>query len=309
MISVIIPTYNRKKMLKTAIFSVLAQIYENYEIIVVDDCSSDGTLEFIRKKFKDEIDMKRLRIYRNKTNRNKSYSRNFGVQKARGDKVAFLDDDDFWMPNHLSVLAKSMKNNPGFKFFSTNAIVYLPSGRSVKVVEGLKSGSGIKYRELFLKGKLASSNCVLMDKEFFLFLGGFDEETELYEDRYFFSKAVLEEDVYFCEMPTVGFCPGTHSYSLQQNRESMAYDKEKICNEIFSLINKSTLKFSKSLKRDIYFNLSYQFSFVELTRSYRYLFNTLKVDPLFVLNLLFWRQLVFIIRKKGLNSDQFEEVI
>lgn len=97
-VSVIIPTYNRARYLHRAIQSVLDQRFPDLEIIVVDDASTDDTAQVI-EGFRDP----RIRYFRHNTNRREAASRNTGVQNAVGDYIAFLDDDDVWLPDKLAI--------------------------------------------------------------------------------------------------------------------------------------------------------------------------------------------------------------
>ena len=93
-VSVIVPTHNRADLLPRAIDSVLAQTYGSYEILIVDDCSSDDTQDVIAG-FSDP----RIRSFRHDRNRGQSAAVNTGIAHARGGYVGFLDDDDEWLPN------------------------------------------------------------------------------------------------------------------------------------------------------------------------------------------------------------------
>lgn len=89
--SVIIPTFNRKNMLAEAIDSVLKQTQKSLEVIIIDDCSTDGTEELV-KSITDE----RVRYFKNEENSGSEFSRNFGLKHARGKYITFLDDDDYY---------------------------------------------------------------------------------------------------------------------------------------------------------------------------------------------------------------------
>lgn len=90
-VSVVIPTYNRANLISRSIMSVLSQTYQDFEIIVVDDASTDGTKDVV-KSFADS----RIRYLRNKKNRGPSIARNIGIHKSVGKTIAFLDSDDEW---------------------------------------------------------------------------------------------------------------------------------------------------------------------------------------------------------------------
>lgn len=96
LISVIIPTYNRKEKLVKCIESVLGQSYEKIEVLVVDDASTDGTEEL----FKNIAD-RRLKYFRYETNRGACYARNYGAERAEGELLAFQDSDDVWHADKL----------------------------------------------------------------------------------------------------------------------------------------------------------------------------------------------------------------
>ena len=93
LISVIIPSYNRKEYLKKAIESVLKQTYNNIEIIIVDDGSKDGTQNYITETYKDDT---RIKFYKNKENLGAGVSRKIGYDKSKGNYVIFMDDDDYY---------------------------------------------------------------------------------------------------------------------------------------------------------------------------------------------------------------------
>ena len=97
LVSVIIPTYNRKRLLSRAVKSVLNQSYSNLECIIVDDASSDETREVINS-FQDD----RIIYFRHEENKGASAARNTGIKKSQGEFIAFLDDDDLWFPEKLN---------------------------------------------------------------------------------------------------------------------------------------------------------------------------------------------------------------
>lgn len=109
-VSVIIPVYNSSKYLFQCIDSVINQDYNNLEIIIIDDSSSDDSLSIINS-FKD----KRIKIVKLKKNRGVSYARNKGIDLATGDYICFIDSDDYWYKDKVSKQVKFMKDND-YKF-------------------------------------------------------------------------------------------------------------------------------------------------------------------------------------------------
>ena len=98
--SVIIPTYNRRKFLKIALNSVLQQTFRNFEVIIIDDGSCDGTNELVAQ-FKDQ----RI-IYLYQKNHGVAHARNCGLERAKGRYIAYLDSDDRWVPQKLERIFK-----------------------------------------------------------------------------------------------------------------------------------------------------------------------------------------------------------
>ena len=103
--SVVMPVYNAEKYLKDAIESVLNQTYKNFELIIVDDCSTDKSAEIAKSYLAD----KRVKYFKNEQNMKVSKTRNFGVSKAQGKYVTFLDSDDVYLPTKLEKQIEFMK--------------------------------------------------------------------------------------------------------------------------------------------------------------------------------------------------------
>lgn len=106
LVSVIIPAYNSAKFAAKAVESVLAQTYQNYELIVIDDGSTDNTKEVLNR-FAGRVN------YIFQENRGPSAARNMGIKVAQGEYICFLDADDTWLPMKLEVQLAFMKNNRG----------------------------------------------------------------------------------------------------------------------------------------------------------------------------------------------------
>ena len=111
MISVVIPLYNKEKSIAMTLDSVLAQSYTDYEVIIVDDGSTDNSLKVVREKF-SWLDSERVRII-HQENAGVSAARNRGIMEAKGEYVAFLDADDLWNKDFLMAMSKLIAEFPG----------------------------------------------------------------------------------------------------------------------------------------------------------------------------------------------------
>lgn len=107
LVSIIMPAYNAEKYIKQAINSVQNQDYSNWELLICDDCSTDGTKNII-KRFQDEDD--RIKLFELQNNSGVTKARNKALENSTGKYIAFLDSDDFWLPNKLTTQIEFMKN-------------------------------------------------------------------------------------------------------------------------------------------------------------------------------------------------------
>ncbi len=181
-VSVIIPTYNRATHVTGAIDSVLAQTYRNYEIIVVDDGSTDNTKDILRERYAERI------RYTYQPNKGPAAARNTGIHEARHELIAFLDSDDTWLPQKLELQVplmsdpgtilsytnwKDSKNGSGHDYFSgiglrfdnEHAVLEHPLRTLVR-----KNGSGIWTSAIMCRRKAVQR------------VGGFDERMKIAED-------------------------------------------------------------------------------------------------------------------------------
>lgn len=179
-VSVIIPTYNREATIGTSIQSVLNQTWQNFEIIVVDDGSTDNTRQVV-EAFADE----RIRYICMEKNGGASRARNEGIRRAGCEFIAFLDSDDEWMPKKLEKQMKVMLNAP-----ETTGLVYC------RMQGSRNDGSVIVCPELSLKkeqlegkllGNLVGGNVIgtpamLIRRQCLELTGGFDEGLRCLED-------------------------------------------------------------------------------------------------------------------------------
>lgn len=181
--SVVIPVYNKEKQIGETLRSVLEQSYQNFEIIIINDGSTDDSEEVI-KQFEDE----RIRYLKQK-NKGAGAARNAGIQEAKTDFIAFLDADDYWFPYFLETQRKAIEQYPNEKVFATakqkriDDTVFVDE-YSIDADESF-SGPVDYFKSSFLSSVLHSST-IIVHKEVF-------DEAGLYNPKY---KSGQDTDLY-----------------------------------------------------------------------------------------------------------------
>ena len=173
LVSVIIPTYNRGWIVRDAIDSVLGQTYADFELIVVDDGSSDRTPPIL-DAYGD-----RLRVIR-QANQGVSAARNRGIGESSGPLIALLDSDDIWLPKKLAVQVDFFKRNPAALICQTEEI-WIRNGLRVNPGKRHRKPSGMIF-ERSLELCLVSPSAVMVQRELFEKVGQFDESLQACED-------------------------------------------------------------------------------------------------------------------------------
>lgn len=172
-VSVIIPTYNRAHYIRETIDSVLAQTYPDYEIIVVDDGSTDKTAEVL-KHYNG-----RIRYYCFPENKGISAARNFAIEQARGKYIAFLDDDDLWMPEKLEKQVAVLENNPELAFVCSGA--YVIDAHGEVTARWCRAGAQETFECLYDQNFVLNLT-VILRRECFAAVGGFDPKLPSTQD-------------------------------------------------------------------------------------------------------------------------------
>lgn len=174
--SIIVPTFNRLELLKKAINSALIQSYKNYEIIIIDNYSSDNTENYIRKLQKEFNFIKYLKF------NNKGIigsARNQGAKEASGKYLCFLDSDDEWFANKLEEVNKVIRNKK-VKFLYHDLKLTSDNLKSFfrRKIRGKKYYSKF-FLEPLLNGNKINTSSVVIDRNIFISEGGFDTDPKL----------------------------------------------------------------------------------------------------------------------------------
>ena len=174
--SVIIPLYNKEKSIRNTIESVLSQTFPCYELIIVNDGSTDNSLQIIQS-----IKDKRIKIT-TKENEGVSSARNVGIRMAKGKYIAFLDADDIWVPEYLDKMNKLIEDFKEASFFSCQ--FYIDNGADVTIRNAIHNKRG--YVEDFFKAYYSApvvwSSSVIVNIECFNEVGFFNSKYTRGED-------------------------------------------------------------------------------------------------------------------------------
>jgi glycosyltransferase involved in cell wall biosynthesis len=197
LISIIIPTYNSAELIGAAIDSVLAQTYQNWECIIVDDGSTDNTLKLCNQYIKLDSRVK----YLYQENGKQGKARNLGISKANGFYLAFLDADDLWLPEKLSVqIVQIQKHDVDLVFsdsyvFNDNALNNL--SQKMNVLDAILYDKN--SMQLFLEINKVPILTVLVKREKVLSVGGFSENLDIQnvEDYHLWLKLLMTNCMFY----------------------------------------------------------------------------------------------------------------
>ena len=219
-VSVIIPVFNGAKYLAEALQSVFAQTWQDYEVIVVDDGSTDDSME-ICKQFPD------VRIIHHQENRGQSAARNTGVRHAKGEYIAFLDQDDRWYPEKLARQVPILEKGPTYGMVYSNADQIDENGRIVirNVLDILSVQPKKSIMDCLGSDMFILPGTVLIRKSVFEQVGGFDERLSGYEDDDLFSRVFQTTRIYYIRDSLLQWriYPASYSYSERMDRSRKIY--------------------------------------------------------------------------------------
>lgn len=211
LVSVIIPTFNRSHFLKEAIDSVLKQDFKDFELIVVDDGSTDDT-EKILRSYANSL------IFLSQENKGVSAARNSGIRISSGTFISFLDSDDLWLPQKLSIQVEFFTQNPSALICQTNEI-WLRKGIRVNPRKVHKKYSGEIF-EHCLSICRVSPSAVMMKKNLFCEVGLFDEELPACEDYDLWLRVASHYPIYLIDKPLI-IKRGGHPDQLSRKFEGL----------------------------------------------------------------------------------------
>jgi len=199
-VSVIVPTYNRVHLLPRALDSVLAQTFEGFEALIVDDGSTDGTAELVKDYAERDP---RVRYLRQPQNAGVSAARNRGLRESRGEFIAFLDSDDEWFPEKLARQVQRFRELPDRVGLLYGGVENLgpDGGREVYT----PTHRGDLYRTLLERNVIHGTSGVMLRRTAAERAGFFDEGIPAIEDHDYWLRVVRHFDVDFIPEPLIRY--------------------------------------------------------------------------------------------------------
>jgi len=186
-ISIVIPVYNSEKTIIGSLKSVFNQTYSDYEVIVVNDGSTDTSIDLISQNFKNEISVGRLTII-NQVNQGVSTARNCGMKNSKGEFIAFLDSDDQWMSNKLERVLPHLSK--GYAFYAHNWCL----SQALHSTEQ-KKNKELTFYEVLLRNPVVTPSVVFKNTQSYFF----DDSIRFAEDHELWLRMLNKNKAYFID--------------------------------------------------------------------------------------------------------------
>lgn len=278
-ISVIIPTYNTAQFIVDAIESVLSQTFQDFEVVIADDGSTDNTSEVV-KPFVDKYP-DRIRYFYKK-NGGEGSARNYGIKRAKGNYLAFLDSDDLWYPEKLERSYKALQEQPEY------GIVCHGYRQTYNGQYGGDFSVNIKYnkfsqedflREFYLQCRF-SIITVMMKKDIFYKVGGFDESFAALTDYDFWMRCAMVSRVLFLGEILAEYRKRGGSI-LSNVEQQLQYGTRFMEKHIKLFPEKERDKLRKQKLKNLYLTVAMgALDFKNPALARRYLLESLKISPI-----------------------------
>ncbi len=235
LVSAIITTHNRLELLKRAVESVYAQTYPDIELIVVDDASNDGTKEYCASQ-----SFQTIRI---EESRGGNHARNLGIKAAKGYYVAFLDDDDVWLPEKIEKQVQVIESKD-CELVNGGRLVEQVDGESVRYIENLPSPDYCgDMSHKILQAICTTTSIILVKRQALLDVGMFDENLKFWQEYEMTIRLAQRKPFYFINEPLI-------IYRLDLK------DKNRLTNKFYEW--KRTVKQIHDKHKALYDNLTFR---------------------------------------------------
>ncbi|WP_165021098.1 glycosyltransferase family 2 protein [Dysgonomonas sp. ZJ279] len=255
MFSIIIPLYNKENYIKKTISSVLGQTFTDYEVVIVDDGSTDNSLSVL-SNFQDD----RIKVY-SKENGGVSSARNFGIEKAQGKYIAFLDADDYWEEDYLQSVYNTILKFPNCQIFATAQTVLSNDGQTVNKCNN-RDEDYFMINDYCSSASAFQTSGICAFKTSLVEVGGFRDGVKRGEDIDCWLRLACNNKIAYCNVPKVVYNLETENganLSFSSIKESFPYtewydysyeNKAALMKYTTSMLLMLSLKAYKSGERD-----------------------------------------------------------
>ena len=233
--SVVIPTYNRAELLKEAVRSVLAQTFQDFEMFIVDDHSTDHTREVVGS-FNDS----RIIYIMNERGRGGAGTRNAAIFRARGEWVAFLDDDDIWLPQKLSLLHMKILNSNGSAGLIYTGAASYDFEENRELHPRVPEKEGWLQNDLLSKNYIGTFSAVALRTDLLLDVGGLDEDFMALQDWELYTR--------IAQLTKVAFIKTNLSYIRVANPDRISFSTKKRLESSILYLRKNRTSINKDPK-------------------------------------------------------------
>lgn len=276
LISVIIPTYNCGKYIREALEGVFNQTYKNYEVLVIDDGSTDNTKEVL-KEYEQKIK------YFYQENKGLSITRNRGIKEAQGELIALLDSDDIWLPEKLELQTDLILKNDKTGMVFCGCYMVDEIGKIIRKMPQKKYSCKSKFFDALLITNIVigSGATPLVRRQCFEKIGLFDEKLKSAEDWDMWLRILRFYDIKSIELPLAKVRMRPDSISAPSNAGLMLENELKVCNKNFSdaMLKKKIFLKNRSYSMR-YFRAAYSYSVAgQIDKSKYYLFKSFFLFP------------------------------
>lgn len=216
-ISIVIPIYNKERYIRNTINNILQQTYQNFEIIIINDGSTDNSLPIVQS-FID----KRIHIF-SQLNSGVSDARNLGIKRAQYSYIAFCDADDEWMPDHLMHITQLIQNYPDAGLLSTGRVCYQNEKEIDKIYFSNISQSMFIVKDICSCMEKVITSSICIKKEAIQKVGGFKSQIKNGEDLDLWIRIASSYKVAYYNIPSVKYIANSINNASQNIDQYFPY--------------------------------------------------------------------------------------
>lgn len=216
-ISIVIPIYNKERYIRNTINNILQQTYQNFEIIIINDGSTDNSLPIVQS-FID----KRIHIF-SQLNSGVSDARNLGIKRAQYSYIAFCDADDEWMPDHLMHISQLIQNYPDAGLLSTGRVCYQNEKEIDKIYFSNISQSMFIVKDICSCMEKVITSSICIKKEAIQKVGGFKSQIKNGEDLDLWIRIASSYKVAYYNIPSVKYIANSINNASQNIDQYFPY--------------------------------------------------------------------------------------